>query len=148
MAKAIADRLAEAFAEYLHQRARRAWGYGTEESLDTEDLLRERFRGIRPAYGYPACPDLGMQQELFRVLQPEDIGVFLTEGDMMEPEASVSAIVVHHPDARYFAVDRITRDQVPGGHRRGRGSGGGLRDVHSTASDSPRRPQSDGSRVA
>jgi 5-methyltetrahydrofolate--homocysteine methyltransferase len=113
MAKAIADRLAEAFAELLHEQARLDWGYGIEEQLGNEQLINEEYRGIRPAPGYPACPDHTEKRILFDLLDaPGNIGVSLTESCAMWPAASVSGFYFGHPDARYFAVDRITIDQV------------------------------------
>jgi 5-methyltetrahydrofolate--homocysteine methyltransferase len=111
MAKALADRLAEAFAEYLHERARREW-YERGEQLPLEDLRAERFRGIRPAFGYPACPDHTEKRKLFDLLGAEEIGITLTESYAMMPGASVSGIYLAHPQARYFSVGRIARDQV------------------------------------
>ncbi|HWW95235.1 MAG TPA: vitamin B12 dependent-methionine synthase activation domain-containing protein, partial [Vicinamibacteria bacterium] len=119
MVKALADRLAEALAEWLHKRARAEWGYGKDESLDVEDLIRERYRGIRPAPGYPACPDHTEKGPLFDLLQVEKkIGIRLTESYAMLPAASVSGFYFSHPQARYFAVGRIERDQVLDYHRR------------------------------
>jgi 5-methyltetrahydrofolate--homocysteine methyltransferase len=112
MVKALADRLAEAFAEYLHQRARRDWGYGTTENLSYEDLVAERYRGIRPAYGYPACPDHSEKFRLFTLLDAPAIGIHLTESGAMVPPASVSGLYLAHPQARYFGIGRIGRDQV------------------------------------
>jgi 5-methyltetrahydrofolate--homocysteine methyltransferase len=112
MAKAIADRLAEAFAEMTHARARREWGYGADESLSAEDLAAERYRGIRPAFGYPACPDHQPKSRLFDLLDAPAIGMSLSESLAMLPAASVSGIYIQHPQARYFAVGPITRDQV------------------------------------
>jgi 5-methyltetrahydrofolate--homocysteine methyltransferase len=113
MVKALADRLAEALAEWLHQQVRRQWGYGAQEALSNEDLIQERYRGIRPAPGYPACPDHSEKRTLFDLLRAEEeIGVRLTESFAMWPAASVSGLYFAHPQARYFAVDRITRDQV------------------------------------
>jgi 5-methyltetrahydrofolate--homocysteine methyltransferase len=112
IAKALADRLAEACAEWLHARVRREWGYGRDESLRNEDLIAERYRGIRPAFGYPACPDHTEKATLFRLLEAEQIGMKLTESFAMTPAASVSGIYLAHPDARYFNVGRIGRDQV------------------------------------
>jgi 5-methyltetrahydrofolate--homocysteine methyltransferase len=111
MAKALADRLAEAFAEYLHEVARRAW-YETGPQLPTEQLIAERFRGIRPAFGYPACPDHSEKSKLFTLLRAEEAGLALTETYAMTPAASVSGIYLAHPEARYFSVGRIGRDQV------------------------------------
>jgi 5-methyltetrahydrofolate--homocysteine methyltransferase len=112
MVKALADRLAEAFAEMLHQRARHEWCYADDEDLANEDLIAERYRGIRPAFGYPACPDHRPKTALFALLGAPDIGMILTESLAMIPAASVSGIYLHHPAARYFAVGRIGRDQV------------------------------------
>jgi 5-methyltetrahydrofolate--homocysteine methyltransferase len=113
LAKAVADRLAEAFAEWLHAKVRREWGYGLEESLSTDDLIEERYRGIRPAPGYPACPDHTEKRALFALLDAERAaGMTLTESCAMMPAASVSGLYFAHPESRYFAVDRITREQV------------------------------------
>ncbi len=109
--KALADRLAEAFAEWLHLHARREW-YAPDEQLEREQLLRERFRGIRPAFGYPACPDHSEKTKLFELLQARDAGLDLTESFAMTPAAAVSGIYLAHPEARYFAVGRIGRDQL------------------------------------
>src|SRR5690242_7493150 len=111
MAKALADRLAEAFAEWLHERARRDW-YETGESLSSGDLIAERFRGIRPAFGYPACPDHSEKRKLFDLLGAEPLGLALTESFAMTPAASVSGIYLAHSEARYFSVGRVGRDQV------------------------------------
>ncbi|HTE20385.1 MAG TPA: vitamin B12 dependent-methionine synthase activation domain-containing protein, partial [Armatimonadota bacterium] len=113
MAAALADRLAEAFAEALHQQARADWGYGRDEGLTHEELLRERYRGIRPAPGYPACPDHTEKWTLFELLQAEDnAGIQLTESLAMFPASSVSGLYFAHPEARYFNVGKIERDQV------------------------------------
>ncbi|MBA3544368.1 MAG: hypothetical protein H0T83_08015 [Chthoniobacterales bacterium] len=113
MTKALADRLAEAFAEYLHHEARRAWGYGKEETLTKEDLIKERYRGIRPAPGYPASPDHVEKRTLFDLLSAESsAGIHLTESFAMHPGASVSGFYFSHPEARYFAVGKIERDQA------------------------------------
>ena len=113
LAKAVADRLAEAFAEWLHAKVRREWGYGGEESMSTEDLIAETYRGIRPAPGYPACPDHTEKWSLFALLDAERAaGMMLTESCAMMPAASVSGLYFAHPESRYFAVDRITREQV------------------------------------
>ena len=109
--KALADRLAEAFAEFLHQRVRREW-YAPDEHLSEEDLLKENFRGIRPAFGYPACPDHSEKGKLFDLLGAEKAGLALTETYAMLPAAAVSGVYFHHPQSRYFAVGRIGRDQV------------------------------------
>ncbi len=112
--KALADRLAEAFAEHLHLRVRKEfWGYAREEALSNEELIRERYQGIRPAPGYPACPDHTEKETLFRLLDaPYHTGVELTEHFAMTPTASVSGFYFSHPDARYFAIGKIGRDQV------------------------------------
>jgi 5-methyltetrahydrofolate--homocysteine methyltransferase len=110
--KALADRLAEAFAEYLHQRARRDWGYGAGEDLSNDELIDEKYRGIRPAFGYPACPDHTEKGKLFDLLGARAAGIDLTESFAMTPAASVSGIYLGHPTARYFNVGRIGRDQV------------------------------------
>ncbi len=113
MAKALADRLAEAFAEWLHREVRKAWEYGKEENLSAEDLIRERYRGIRPAPGYPACPDHTEKRILFDLLEAEDqAGIHLTETFAMVPAASVSGFYFAHPQAKYFAVGKIDHDQV------------------------------------
>ncbi len=113
MTKALADRLAEAFAEWLHKKAREEWGYGKAEQLTSEDLIRERYRGIRPAPGYPACPDHTEKRLLFDVLQAErNADVTLTESFAMLPAAAVSGHYFAHPNSRYFAVGKIGRDQV------------------------------------
>jgi 5-methyltetrahydrofolate--homocysteine methyltransferase len=113
MVEALADRLAEAFAEYLHQKARQEWGYGLNENLSTEDLIEEKYRGIRPAAGYPSCPDHTEKRTLWQLMQiDEKIGMTLTDRFAMWPAASVSGLYFAHPEARYFAVDLITRDQV------------------------------------
>jgi 5-methyltetrahydrofolate--homocysteine methyltransferase len=113
MFKALADRLAEAFAERLHQRVRKElWGYAPEEALANEDLIAERYRGIRPAPGYPACPDHRVKAAMFDVLQASDIGMGLTESMAMTPAASVSGFYLAHPEATYFNVGRIGDDQL------------------------------------
>jgi 5-methyltetrahydrofolate--homocysteine methyltransferase len=112
MVKAIADRLAEAYAEYLHKRVRLEWGYGSEESLSHDALIAERYRGIRPAFGYPACPDHSEKTKLFALLQAERAGMHLTENFAMTPAAAVSGLYFAHPEASYFDVGRIGRDQV------------------------------------
>ncbi len=112
MVKALADRLAEAFAEYLHAQARKDWGYGDSERLSSEDLIAERYRGIRPAYGYPACPDHSEKFKLFDLLDARRQGLSITESAAMLPAASVSGLYFSHPDAKYFNVGRIGRDQI------------------------------------
>ena len=113
LGKALADRFAEAFAEYLHQQARIAWGFGSDEKLSHADLIREKYRGIRPAAGYPACPDHIEKRTLFDLLNAEkNAGIKLTESFAMHPGASVSGLYFSHPDAKYFAVGQIGRDQV------------------------------------
>ncbi len=113
MIKALADRLAEAFAEFLHLRVRREWGYGREENLSPEDLIRERYRGIRPAAGYPACPDHSEKLTLWSLLEVERrTGIRLTESCAMWPGASVSGLYFGHPESHYFGVGKVDRDQV------------------------------------
>jgi 5-methyltetrahydrofolate--homocysteine methyltransferase len=111
MVKALADRLAEAFAEWLHERARREW-YAGGEQLGFEELRAERFRGIRPAFGYPACPDHSEKGRLFDLLGARALGIELTESYAMSPAASVSGLYFANPHARYFSVGRIGRDQL------------------------------------
>jgi 5-methyltetrahydrofolate--homocysteine methyltransferase len=113
MMKALADRLAEAFTELLHERVRREfWGYSAEEKLSRDELIAEKYRGIRPAPGYPACPDHTEKGPLFDLLRASDAGMTLTESYAMLPAASVSGFYLSHPDARYFAVDKIGEDQA------------------------------------
>jgi 5-methyltetrahydrofolate--homocysteine methyltransferase len=127
MVKALADRLAEAFAEYLHQRARQDWGFGQTEKLSHEDLIREKYRGIRPAAGYPACPDHTEKKILWDLLEIESrAGIRLTESCAMWPGASVSGLYFSHPQSKYFAVGKLGRDQVKDYHRR---KGLGLEEV-------------------
>jgi 5-methyltetrahydrofolate--homocysteine methyltransferase len=119
MVKALADRLAEALAEWLHRKARADWGYGQGETLSVEDLIKEKYRGIRPAPGYPACPDHTEKRLLFDLLGGEErVGIRLTETLAMQPAASVCGFYFAHPQARYFALGRIGRDQVLDYHRR------------------------------
>ncbi|MCI4439626.1 vitamin B12 dependent-methionine synthase activation domain-containing protein, partial [Tibeticola sp.] len=111
--KALADRLAEAFAEWLHWRVRTdLWGYASDEHLSLEDLIRERYQGIRPAPGYPACPDHSVKRGLFALLQCDEIGMGLTESLAMTPAASVSGFYFSHPESTYFNVGRIGEDQL------------------------------------
>jgi 5-methyltetrahydrofolate--homocysteine methyltransferase len=113
MAEALADRLAEAFAEYLHKRVREEWGYGKSERLSTEDLIAEKYRGIRPAAGYPACPDHTEKAALWDLLDAEKhTGIKLTESFAMYPGASVSGLYFAHPESKYFAVGKLGRDQI------------------------------------
>jgi 5-methyltetrahydrofolate--homocysteine methyltransferase len=113
MLKALADRLAEAFAEMLHHRVRTdLWGYTASEALSNEDMIAEKYQGIRPAPGYPACPDHSPKRDMFRVLQCEDIGMALTESLAMTPAASVSGFMLSHPEAQYFNVGKIGEDQL------------------------------------
>ncbi len=113
IAKALADRLAEAFAEYLHKQTRIAWGFGRNEQLSHAELIREKYRGIRPAAGYPACPDHAEKQTLFDLLDAENnAGIKLTESFAMHPGPSVSGLYFSHPDAKYFGVGQIGHDQV------------------------------------
>ena len=112
--KALADRLAEAFAERMHERVRQEfWAYTADESLTNDDLIKERYRGIRPAPGYPACPDHTEKAKLFALLDAEQqTDVALTESYAMTPAASVSGWYFSHPEAKYFGVGKITKDQV------------------------------------
>lgn len=119
MLKALADRLAEAFAERLHQRVRQEfWAYAADEQLSNDELIAEKYRGIRPAPGYPACPDHLVKRDLFRVLAPEEIGMGLTDAMAMTPAASVSGFYFAHPEAAYFNVGRIGADQLDDWARR------------------------------
>jgi len=119
MAEALADRLAEAFAEHLHERVRKEWGYGADEDLSRAALLEEKYRGIRPAGGYPACPDHTEKGTLWRLLDVEaKTGISLTESFAMWPGASVSGLYFAHPESRYFTLGKIDRDQVVDYHTR------------------------------
>jgi 5-methyltetrahydrofolate--homocysteine methyltransferase len=119
MAEALADRLAEAFAEYLHKRVRDEWGYGRSENLTPEQLIAEKYRGIRPAAGYPACPDHTEKGILWRLLDVEaKTGMKLTESFAMWPGSSVSGLYFAHPEVRYFTLGKIDRDQVADYHAR------------------------------
>jgi 5-methyltetrahydrofolate--homocysteine methyltransferase len=119
MTKALADRLAEAFAEYLHKRVRNEWGYGQDENLSNEDLIREKYRGIRPAAGYPACPDHTEKRLLWDLLEVEErTGIKLTESCAMWPGASVSGLYFAHPESKYFGVGKLDRDQILDYHLR------------------------------
>jgi 5-methyltetrahydrofolate--homocysteine methyltransferase len=113
LAEALADRLAEAFAEFLHRQARIDWGFGKDEGLSNDDLIEERYRGIRPAPGYPACPDHTEKATLWRLLGVEErTGIRLTESFAMWPGSSVSGLYFAHPDSKYFAVGKLAKDQV------------------------------------
>ena len=113
MAKALADRLAEAFAEYLHKKVRtELWGYIQDEDLENDELIKERYQGIRPAPGYPANPDHRQKEVIWELLQPEKLGITLTESLAMLPASSVSGFYFSHPDARYFGLGKLKRDQV------------------------------------
>jgi 5-methyltetrahydrofolate--homocysteine methyltransferase len=112
LAKALADRLAEAGAEFLHKQARIAWGYDDGRSLTNEDLIAERYRGIRPAFGYPACPDHTEKQFLWEILRAEEAGMQLTENFATLPAAAVSGIYFSRPESHYFGVGRVGHDQV------------------------------------
>jgi 5-methyltetrahydrofolate--homocysteine methyltransferase len=112
MVKALADRLAEAFAEYLHAQARKDWGYGEREQLSVDDMVAEKFRGIRPAFGYPACPDHSEKFKLFHILGAPKQGITLTDHAAMLPAASVSGLYFSHPQAKYFNIGRVGRDQA------------------------------------
>jgi 5-methyltetrahydrofolate--homocysteine methyltransferase len=110
IAKALADRLAEAFAEYLHAQARRDWGIGN--ALTNDELIAEKYQGIRPAFGYPACPDHSEKGRLFELLEARRIGMDLTQSYAMTPPAAVSGLYFWHPQSRYFVIQRIGLDQV------------------------------------
>lgn len=113
MFKALADRLAEAFAECLHQRVRTdLWGYAADENLSNEELIKEKYQGIRPAPGYPACPDHTAKIDLFKALQADEIGMTLTESLAMNPASSVSGFYIGNPEAVYFNVGQIGEDQL------------------------------------
>lgn len=113
MAEALADRLAEAFAEYLHKRVREEWGFGKLEKLTKEELIDEEYRGIRPAAGYPACPDHTEKALIWDLLDAEQhTGIKLTESFAMYPGASVSGLYFAHPESKYFAVGKLGKDQV------------------------------------
>ena len=114
MLKVLADRLAEAFAEHMHERVRKEfWAYEVDEQLNNDDLIREKYRGTRPAPGYPACPDHTEKATLWELLEPEkNAGMTITESFAMLPTAAVSGWYFGHPDARYFSVTRIQKDQV------------------------------------
>jgi len=113
MIEAVADRLAEAFAEFMHKRTRDEWGFGKNENLTTQQLIDEAYRGIRPAPGYPACPDHTEKGLLWSLLDVEkNAGISLTESFAMWPGASVSGFYFAHPDSKYFAVGKLDRDQV------------------------------------
>ncbi|WP_260739962.1 methionine synthase [Tunturiibacter lichenicola] len=119
MAEAVADRLAEAFAECLHKRVRDEWGYGLEEGLSNSDLIEEKYRGIRPAAGYPACPDHTEKGPLWRLLDVQaNTGMMITESFAMWPGSSVSGLYFAHPESRYFSLGKIDRDQVADYHER------------------------------
>jgi len=111
--KSLADRLAEAFAEYLHERVRKElWAYVPDETLSNQELIKEAYSGIRPAPGYPACPEHTVKADMFRLLQCEEIGMQLTDSYAMHPGAAVSGFYLAHPGAKYFSVGKIGMDQV------------------------------------
>jgi 5-methyltetrahydrofolate--homocysteine methyltransferase len=113
MIEAIGDRLAEAFAEFLHKRVRDEWGFGRAENLTHDDLIAEKYRGIRPAPGYPACPDHTEKATLWELLDAEQhTGIQLTESFAMNPGASVSGLYFAHPESKYFAVGKLGKDQI------------------------------------
>ncbi|MCB5185953.1 methionine synthase [Methylobacillus gramineus] len=113
MLKSLADRLAEAFAEYLHERVRKdLWGFASDEALSNEELIKEKYRGIRPAPGYPACPDHTVKPDMFNVMKCEEIEMILTDSFAMMPGAAVSGFYFAHPEAKYFSVDKIGEDQL------------------------------------
>lgn len=113
MFKSLADRLAEAFAEYMHERVRKdLWGYAADEDLSNDALIKEQYKGIRPAPGYPACPDHTVKEDMFKVLQATEIDMQLTDSYAMMPAAAVSGFYFAHPESRYFSVDKIGNDQL------------------------------------
>ena len=113
MAEALADRLAEAFAECLHKQVRAEWGYGCKEGLSNTELIEEKYRGIRPAAGYPACPDHTEKGPLWQLLDVhKNTGMLLTESFAMWPGSSVSGLYFAHPESRYFSLGKIDKDQV------------------------------------
>jgi 5-methyltetrahydrofolate--homocysteine methyltransferase len=119
MAEAIADRLAEAFAECLHKRVRDEWGYGCGEDLSNADLIQEKYRGIRPAPGYPACPDHTEKGTIWQLLDVQaNTGIQITESFAMWPGSSISGLYFAHPESRYFNLGKIDRDQVADYHER------------------------------
>ena len=113
MAKALADRLAEAFAELLHEKVRKEfWGYARSEKMTEEELIEEKYQGIRPAPGYPACPDHTEKKTIFELLNANEAGIILTESFAMYPAAAVSGYYFSHPDSKYFGLGKIEKDQV------------------------------------
>ena len=114
MVKALADRLAEAFAELMHEKVRKEfWGYARNENLPMEDVIKEKYQGIRPAPGYPACPDHTEKQTIFDLLEAEkETGIVLTESYAMYPASSVSGYYFSNPESKYFGLGKIDRDQV------------------------------------
>jgi 5-methyltetrahydrofolate--homocysteine methyltransferase len=113
MVKAIGDRLAEALAELAHKKVRQIFGYGLDEKLTNEDLIKEKYRGVRPAPGYPACPDHTEKEILWKLLDAEKFtGVTLTENFAMNPPSSVSGFYFNHPEAKYFNVGNVGLDQI------------------------------------
>ena len=113
MFKSLADRLAEAFAEYMHDRVRSDfWGYAVDEKLGVSELIKEKYQGIRPAPGYPACPDHTVKPDMFKLLQCDEIGMTLTESFAMQPAAAVSGFYFGHKESKYFSVDKIGTDQL------------------------------------
>jgi 5-methyltetrahydrofolate--homocysteine methyltransferase len=113
MLKALADRLAESFAEHMHERVRKTfWPYAINENLNNEELIAENYQGIRPAPGYPACPDHTEKPALFDLLQANEAGIYLTENYAMMPASSVSGFYFSHPESRYFGIGKIAEDQV------------------------------------
>jgi len=150
MAEALADRLAEAFAEYLHKRVRDEWGYGKNENLSAKDLIEEKYRGIRPAAGYPACPDHTEKQILWKLLDAEkNAGIQLTESCAMWPGSSVSGLYFAHPESKYFAVGKLDRDQLQDYHvRKGMSLPEAERWLGPYLNYDPARPQSQPASVA
>ena len=112
MVKSIADRLAEALAELMHQKVRNEWGFPDSQSISNSDLIREKYRGIRPAFGYPACPDHSEKKKLFDILDALCVGITLTENYSMSPAASVSGLYFSNEHSKYFTVGKINQSQV------------------------------------
>ena len=112
MVKSIADRLAEALAELMHQKVRNEWGFPDSQSISNSELIREKYRGIRPAFGYPACPDHSEKEKLFDILDALSVGITLTENYSMSPAASVSGLYFSNEHSKYFTVGKINQSQV------------------------------------
>ena len=112
MSNLLADRFAEAAAEWLHKKVRHEWGFPDPEDITLDKILKEEYRGIRPAYGYPACPDHSEMQKTFRLLDAKEIGMRLSENNAIIPAAGISGLFFAHPESRYFSVGRISKEQV------------------------------------